>query len=104
MSWRWIALALPLMSCTAHAQQPQAGTPAPTAPLVAPGQLGDTPPVLNCEDSGPGNDSGFLTGNHKFPGFINFISNPLQSIDPRAVTAIYPIFGSAWVSNVSPVP
>jgi hypothetical protein len=32
------------------------------------------------------------------------VSNPLQSIDPRSVTAIYPIFGSAWVANASPIP
>src|SRR5262245_51464305 len=32
------------------------------------------------------------------------MSNPLQNIDPRAVTAIYPIFGSAWFSNTAPIP
>src|SRR5262249_22753462 len=36
--------------------------------------------------------------------FINWMSNPLQNIDPRAVTALYPIFGSAWVSNTPPIP
>jgi hypothetical protein len=45
-----------------------------------------------------------LSGNHDFPNFINWISNPLQNIDPRAVTAVYPIFGSAWVSNTPPIP
>jgi hypothetical protein len=45
-----------------------------------------------------------LAGNHNFPNFINWISNPLQNIDPRAVTAIYPIFGSAWVSSPAPLP
>jgi hypothetical protein len=47
---------------------------------------------------------GFLTVNHNFPGFIGFMSDPLQNIDPRAVTAIYPIFGSSWVSNTAPIP
>jgi hypothetical protein len=64
----------------------------------------DAPPILPPADGATDNASGFLTGNHNFPGFVNFISNPLQSIDPRAVTAIYPIFGSAWVSNASPIP
>jgi hypothetical protein len=45
-----------------------------------------------------------LSGNHNFPNFIGFISNPLQSIDPRAVTAIYPLFGSAWFSTTPPLP
>ena len=49
-------------------------------------------------------DSGYLTGNHAFPNFIGFSSNPLQSIDPRAMTAIYPLFGSEWVSPAPPVP
>jgi hypothetical protein len=47
---------------------------------------------------------GRLAGNHAFPSFIGFISNPLQNIDPRAVTEIYPIFGSAWTSEAGPVP
>ena len=32
------------------------------------------------------------------------MSNPLQNIDPRALTELYPIFGSAWVATVPPVP
>jgi hypothetical protein len=42
--------------------------------------------------------SDYLTGNRNFPNFIGFISNPIQSIDPRATTEIWPMFGSAWVS------
>jgi hypothetical protein len=42
--------------------------------------------------------SGYLTGNRNFPNFIGFISNPEQSIDPRATTEIWPMFGSAWMS------
>ncbi len=52
----------------------------------------------------PGEQSTFLTGNHNFVNFIGFLSNPLQNIDPRAVTALYPIFGSAWTSEAGPVP
>ena len=51
-----------------------------------------------------GLDNGFLTGNHNFPNFINFISNPIQNIDPRAVTALYPIFESARASSVPALP
>jgi hypothetical protein len=104
MSWRCIALALPLIASPAFAQQPQTETPAPTALPFVPGELTDAPTILPIPNSSPGNDSGFLTGNHAFPNFINFISNPLMSIDPRAVTAIYPIFGSEWISTASPIP
>jgi hypothetical protein len=55
--------------------------------------------MLDGEQAG-----GRLAGNHAFPSFIGFISNPLQNIDPRAVTEIYPIFGSAWTSEAGPVP
>jgi hypothetical protein len=46
--------------------------------------------------------TGFLTGNRDFPNFIGFLSNALQSIDPRAQTILFPIFGSAWASADSP--
>jgi hypothetical protein len=103
MAWRWSPLAIALMVSPALAQQP----PAPslsTAPVVAPGDVTDSPSVWHANDGAPGEGSGYLTGNHNFANFINFMSNPLQSIDPRAVTAIYPIFGSEWVSNASPIP
>jgi hypothetical protein len=45
-----------------------------------------------------------LSGNHNSSNFINWVSNPLYNIDPRAVTAIYPLFGSQWVSNTPPIP
>jgi hypothetical protein len=102
MSWRWIALALPVLTTPAIAQQPQV-LPA-TDPAVFQGQLTDSPSVLPTDEGTAGNDNGFLTGNHDFPRFIGFMSNVLESIDPRAVTAIYPIFGSFWTSSSSPIP
>jgi hypothetical protein len=51
-----------------------------------------------------GSSGSRLAGNHAFPSFIGFMSNPLQNIDPRAVTEIYPIFSSAWTSEAGPVP
>jgi hypothetical protein len=32
------------------------------------------------------------------------MSNPIQNIDPRAVTAIYPIFGASWVTSAALFP
>jgi hypothetical protein len=71
-----------------------------------------TPPLAGADGAAPalgfGADSGeqdtFLTGNHNFTNFIGFLSNPLQNIDPRAVTAIYPIFMSTWTPAIGPVP
>jgi hypothetical protein len=47
---------------------------------------------------------GFLTGNRNFPNFIGFMSNPIQNIDPRAVTEFWPVFGNSWVSSIPAVP
>jgi hypothetical protein len=55
-------------------------------------------------DSPAGAERSPLSGNHNFPNFINWLSNPIQNIDPRAVTAAYPMFGSAWFSTIPPVP
>jgi hypothetical protein len=104
MRLRWSALIFALASCQIHAQGTGDLLPATAAPVFGTGDTAVLPGDA-FTPAGPGRaDSGFLTGNHAFPNFINFVSNPLQSIDPRAVTAIYPIFGSAWVSNASPVP
>jgi hypothetical protein len=62
---------------------------------------GVSPTGLNLFDFGR-RDNGFLSGNHDFDRFIGFLGNPLQSIDPRAVTEIWPMFGSAWASGNSP--
>lgn len=85
-----------------------AAEPSVIPPVSPTGEI--APPVVSVapvEFASPADDtaaSGMLAGNHQFPGFIGFISNPLQNIDPRALTAIYPIFGSAWTSQAGPVP
>jgi hypothetical protein len=56
------------------------------------------------EEAGPGREGGLLTGNQNFQNFIPFISNPIQSIDPRSLTYFYPIFASSWVSPFPPLP
>ncbi len=42
--------------------------------------------------------------NRNFPNFIGFMSNPVQSLDPRALTQIVPMFSSAWVSSYPALP
>lgn len=104
MKWRWSLLLLVLPGPQALAQEPLPGAPGPTAPVLAPGELTASPPVLLTGDGPTETPGGPLTGNHSFRNFIGFMSNPLQSIDPRAVTAVYPLFGSAWLSSPAPVP
>ena len=86
-------------------QRPEAPTKIEAAPIetpAAPLALGDASPIPACFVDLRNTTSVFLTGNQNFPNIIVFSSNPLQSIDPRAVTEIEPMFGSAWVSANNP--
>ena len=57
------------------------------------------------DDAGQGREpGGFLTGNPNFSNFIPFMSDPLQSVDPRSLTYFYPIFGSSWFSTLPRLP
>lgn len=83
----------------------QAGDPtaAPTGATASP-PIGIDAPAPAWALSDVGTTTGRLAGTHQFPGFIGFMSNPLQNIDPRAVTELYPLFGSAWTKEAEPVP
>src|SRR5262245_45793983 len=48
--------------------------------------------------------TGVETGDRRFPNFIGFISNPVQSIDPRSLNEIWPVFASTWVGPAAPLP
>jgi hypothetical protein len=100
----WSLVALVLLGSQALAQEPRSASPFPftTATMQHEGAGGRE--VLFTENGAMRAEDDRFTGNHAFPSFIGFMSNPLQSIDPRAVTAIYPLFGSAWVSNEAPIP
>jgi hypothetical protein len=85
------------------AQTPVAPAPAAAPPpLPAPVETPAYQPGLFSDQPAAGSDR--FSGNHNFSNFINWMSNPLYNIDPRAVTAVYPIFGSQWVSNAAPIP
>jgi hypothetical protein len=101
MQQRLSFLILILLTSRAAALEPQPAVPASTNTEVLPGGIANAPQVTMFEDGSVGDR---LAGNHAFPNFIGFISNPLQNIDPRAVTEIYPIFGSAWTKEAGPVP
>lgn len=115
MKWQGSLLLITLLACPAPAQQPP--TPVPTPPGAAPAPVessiypepapsnpvGTTSPSIHMPGSVDTREDR-LSGNHNFANFINWMSNPLSNIDPRAVTAVYPIFGSTWVSNAPPIP
>jgi hypothetical protein len=89
----WSVLIPLLVASTATAQEPPPAAAPPGKPAV---------PELTMPADGSGGDR--LAGTHAFPGFIGWMSNPLNNIDPRALTEIYPIFASAWTKEAGPVP
>jgi hypothetical protein len=99
MRCSWTLLILALVGAPATAQEPVTVAAPPSSTAVFPGDLACAPQVTMPDG---GSAEGRLAGNHAFPGFIGFLSNPLQNIDPRAVNEIYPIFGSAWTSEAGP--
>jgi hypothetical protein len=99
------------MSASIAAAQGGLGAPVlpqPTAPIITESSVAPYAPQtstlsgLGLFDFGRGS-SGFLTGNHDFDRFIGFMSNPIQSIDPRAVTEIWPMFSSASANGNGPI-
>jgi hypothetical protein len=104
------SILLLVLTAVGFAQQPvyersQALAPiAPPMPLTSPGPFvdGSNPACLppNLE----GNARGRLSGNHNFDNFIGFMSNPVFNIDPRAVTELWPLFGSTWTSSIPALP
>jgi hypothetical protein len=101
MQRSWVFLIVVLVGARATAQELPPAAASPTSLQVCPGELAGATPLTTFDERPAGSR---LAGNHAFPSFIGFISNPLQNIDPRAVTEIYPIFASAWTSEAGPVP
>ncbi|MFL5242885.1 MAG: hypothetical protein ACJ8FY_12310 [Gemmataceae bacterium] len=95
---------LVLLASRALSQETAPAGGDPAAPALAAGQLSAADPTFFPAEGTAGREDGRLAGNHNFSNFIGFIGNPLENIDPRAVTAIYPLFGSSWVSNTAPIP
>jgi hypothetical protein len=58
-----------------------------------------TAPVVDCPRSNESDGSGFLTGDRAFPNFIGWVSNPTKTIDPRALTQLWPVFASTWTDS-----
>jgi hypothetical protein len=63
----------------------------------------DSPPI---DVFGVSRPSGGLpsAGNRNFPNFIGFMSDVTQSIDPRSLNQLWPVFGYSSVSPSPPLP
>jgi hypothetical protein len=102
MKWQWSLLLSAFVAFPVIAQQPQpAVTMAPTPTFTADDTAACPLGLFSAQGSAGGDR---FSGNHNFVNFTNWLSNPLQNIDPRAVTAIYPLFGSEWISSSPPIP
>ncbi len=113
ISIRNLVLAVLALTASASAALAQGGLGAPTLPQPAAPIKTEISPVpyvpqdsslsgLGLFDFGRSN-SGFLSGNHDFDRFIGFMSNPIQSIDPRAVTEIWPVYSGGWANGNGPL-
>jgi hypothetical protein len=102
MKWRISLFLAIFFTAPALAQESMAGASSPTAPVCMAMETPDGHPTLFPNSTAGWSDR--LSGNHDFVNFIGWMSNPIQNIDPRALTALYPIFANGWVSNTAPIP
>ena len=101
---KWSLLTFAILAGPAMAQgRLSEATPEATF-LSAPVGPSDSPATLSFADPGPAESSDALRSNRNFPNFIGFISNPLQSIDPRSLTQVVPLFGATSVSTTPALP
>src|SRR5262245_12458080 len=101
MRWQLGLITVAFLSSPGWARAEPSGAIFPPGPapvdVAASSPVQGTPPVV-------GRDQPRFASNRNFPNFIGFMSNPLQNIDPRSLTQIVPIFGSAWVSTTPALP
>jgi hypothetical protein len=101
MKWHPALLLLLLLVSRLPAQ-----TAAPIEMLAPPPTHASGPCPVPCQEA-LWNDSPAgepLRSNRNFSNFIGFMSNPLQNVDPRALTQIQPIFLGAWVTTTQALP
>jgi hypothetical protein len=102
MKWLGGMLAAVVLFTPALAQDVLPKTTASESILQTPEFDGSCPQC--CFNRLDDSDNGFMKGTRSFPGFIGFISNPIENIDPRSLTQLFPVFGSNWVSASPPLP
>ena len=102
---KWSLWALAILAGPAMAQAPllPATLPEATVSTATVADPSESPVPLSFVASGT--ESSAASGsNRNFPNFIGFISNPLQSIDPRSLTQVVPLFGATSVSAIPALP
>src|SRR4051812_28305216 len=90
MKWHACLLTLAFSTTSALAQEPE---PLPTIATTPPSDLYAPLFTGDCGGSRP-----YLASNHNFPNFIGWISNPVQNIDPRSLTQMWPVFANTSIS------
>jgi hypothetical protein len=92
-----------LLGSAVWAQAPARATLGPVTGIPdsgpAPGCLDNGSPLWT-ETEPAGGPGGTFASNRKFSNFIGFLSNPLQNIDPRSLTQIWPTFISSWTHSL----
>ncbi|QJW98562.1 hypothetical protein [Frigoriglobus tundricola] len=104
--WFAALIALGGFSSSAFSQPPPAAGPAAPEsidPLFNPDPktLLEGAPEFPIIDLTPADR---LRGNQSFQNFIGFMGNPTQNIDPRAVTAFWPVFDTVHTSALPALP
>lgn len=105
MKWRWGFFSFFLLGSPALAQEVREPLPPPSVPGIperAPVLMDAGEPTFFAAAGPAERPATGLSGNRNFPNFIGFLSNPLQNIEPRAMTALWPLFLSNWLSTPPP--
>lgn len=93
-------LVLTILTAPALAQQPV------WSPADAPSQMDSPcPPASAIDLFAPGACAPATpSGTKGFSNFIGFMSDPIQNIDPRSLTQIWPVFLGGWTDEFGPLP
>ena len=108
MKWLCCSLALALLASTGFTQENEGEKSPAASGLFDAGIANPVPSDNHPIPLGDGlhaqNPGSCLTGNHNFPNFIGYMSNPLFGIDPWALTKITPLNDIAWITASGRLP
>ncbi len=101
MSARLPLLALTILTAPALAQVPilspaDAAVPAAATPSPIPSSGVCVWPQADAPAP--------ASGTRGFSNFIGFMSNPIQNVDPRSLTQVWPVFLAGWTDPFGPLP
>jgi hypothetical protein len=102
MKWQSSLIFLVALASTGLAQELSSEPVHAGDPALNQGEIFTTEPTLTSGSAG-GTRGGALSSDRGFPNFIGFISSPELAIDPRALTQLWPVFGSTWTTAFPPL-